>query len=243
MSEPPLTAVVTGANRGLGQALAWNLAARRHAIVGLGVRDPASVSESLALLASQQRSAFALTLDYRDDDSISHAAIDCARHIDHLDLLINCAAVNKSAVHAAASSKGPLGSLHAEALVEVLLTNVVGPVMTSQAFLPLLSRSTAPIIVNISTSRASVAHATGQSFAYGVSKAALNMATRKIALTMPAGCSAVAVDPGWLRTHMGGEDAPTDPADAADTLLTTLLEGGTKLNGRFIDAQGADLPW
>jgi NAD(P)-dependent dehydrogenase (short-subunit alcohol dehydrogenase family) len=77
--------------------------------------------------------------------------------------------------------------------------------MTSQAFLPLLRKAAAPIIVNMSTSRASVAHAPSNSFAYGLSKAALNMATRKMSMTTP-GCAVVAVDPGWLRTDMGGPD-------------------------------------
>lgn len=240
MGEHPLTAVVTGASRGFGQALALELLASPDTVAGLAARDPDTVSDLRK--RAQPGRAFVLALDYQRADTITAAAAECAKHIQYLDLLINNAGTTTAAGYPPEASKGPMTHLEAGALLDVLATNAVGPVMTSQAFLPLLRKAAAPIIVNMSTSRASVANASSNSFAYGLSKAALNMATRKMSMTIP-GCAVVAVDPGWLRTDMGGQDAPAEPAEAAAALLALLRDKGQSLNGRFINLRGEDLAW
>jgi len=209
------------------------------------VRSTAAATALHPVLSRHPGRALVVELDYRDPHSIRHAAQQCLDRLDQLDLLINNGAVNRIPGLPAPQSKGPLGELSAEALRAMFDTNVVGPVLTCQAFLPLLSRSARPCIVNISTSRASLTAVDGPgSFGYSVTKAALNMATRKLARQLDGlnGC-AVAVDPGWLRTGMGGPDAPTDPGDCASRLLRTVCRDGAKLNGRFVTADGADLPW
>jgi NAD(P)-dependent dehydrogenase (short-subunit alcohol dehydrogenase family) len=240
MRDRPLTAVVTGASRGLGQAIALELLASPDTVAGLAARDPDTVSDLLK--RTKPGRAFLLALDYQRTDTITAAVAECAKHIQYLDLLINNAGTTTAAGYPQEASKGPMTYLEAGALLDVFATNTVGPVMTSQAFLPLLRKAAAPIIVNMSTSWASVANATGNSFAYGLSKAALNMATRKMSMTIP-GCAVVAVDPGWVRTDMGGPDAPAKPAEAAAALLALLRDKGQSLNGRFINLRGEDLAW
>jgi NAD(P)-dependent dehydrogenase (short-subunit alcohol dehydrogenase family) len=84
----------------------------------------------------------------------------------------------------------------------------------------------------------------GGSFGYAVTKAALNMATRKLAFDMAAiRGGAVAVDPGWIRTRMGGHDAPDDPREVAEETLHTVLGRIRELNGKFITAAGEVIPW
>lgn len=244
--EPwPRYVLVTGASRGLGLALVQAVLATTSATVVAGVRDATAAAALRPVLARHPDRTLLAELDYRDPRSIHHAAQQCLGRLDRLDLLVNNGAVNRVPDRPAAQSKGPLAELSGEALRAMFDTNVVGPVLTCQAFLPLLTRSGRPCVVNISTSRASLASVDGPgSFGYSVTKAALNMATRKLAAEMRArnGC-AVAVDPGWLRTDMGGAEAPTDPADCAGRLLRTVCDGGAKLNGRFVTADGADLPW
>jgi NAD(P)-dependent dehydrogenase (short-subunit alcohol dehydrogenase family) len=184
-------------------------------------------------------------IDYSDFSSAAIAAAQCAGIFGKLDVLVNCAAVNVAPNAGPEASKGPLERLAPEALMMMFATNVAGPVVTCQAFLPLLRKARRPLVVNISTTRASLALATdSRSFGYAVTKAALNMATRKIAAELRAlDGVAVAVDPGWLRTRMGGQAAPTGPDEAAARLLRTVLSEENMANGRFLTAEGKDLPW
>ncbi|HET8681956.1 MAG TPA: SDR family oxidoreductase [Micromonosporaceae bacterium] len=241
----PRSVLVTGASRGLGLSLVETVLATTGADVVACARDTAAATALQPVLARHPGRTLLVELDYRDPHSIRLAAQQCLGRLDRLDLLVNNGAVNRAPGLPAPQGKGPLEELSPDALRAMFDTNVVGPVLTCQAFLPLLSRSSQPCIVNISTSRASLSAVDGPgSFGYSVTKAALNMATRKLARQMAAcnGC-AVAVDPGWLRTDMGGPEAPTDPADCASRLLRTVCSDGAKLNGRFVTADGADLPW
>jgi NAD(P)-dependent dehydrogenase (short-subunit alcohol dehydrogenase family) len=220
-------ALVTGASRGLGAALCAELTGRGWAV------------------QAATRAGPGLRLDYNDPTSIAAAGEACAAAFDRLDLLVNCGAVNSAPGHRPAASKGPLASLEAVALTALWQTNVVGPVLAVRALLPLLRRSARGVVANISTSRASLSLATDPgSFGYAVSKAALNMATRKLAAELaPEGIDVFAIDPGWLRTAMGGPEAPVGPEQAA-TDLVHLLTGDTRvLSGQFVDRWGIQVPW
>lgn len=238
-----MVAVVTGANRGLGEALALRLASHYGATVGLGVRAAATAASIATLPPWCGLKTFGLHLDYRDHQVIAAAAQECTRRISHLDVLINCGAIYAVESLPRAASRGPLDELMPSALEDMLATNVVGPVVTCQKFLPLLARSDSPLIINISSWVGSIATASSRSFGYGVSKAALNMATKRIAMERPGGCTAVLVDPGWVRTRMGGPDATSDPADAAAQVLSLVLASGREVNGKFLTADGRELPW
>jgi NAD(P)-dependent dehydrogenase (short-subunit alcohol dehydrogenase family) len=238
-----MVAVVTGANRGLGEALALRLASHYGATVGLGVRTAATAASIAARHPWIGLNAFGLHLDYRDHQGIAAAVEECTRRISHLDVLINCGAIYAVETLPRSASRGPLDELMPAALEDLLATNVVGPVVACQQFLPLLARSHSPLIVNISSWVGSIATASSRSFAYGVSKAALNMATKRIAMERPGGCSAVLVDPGWVRTRMGGPDATCEPADAAAQVLSLVLTRRREINGKFLTADGRELPW
>jgi NAD(P)-dependent dehydrogenase (short-subunit alcohol dehydrogenase family) len=234
-------ALVTGASGGLGAALAAELLAT-GAFVALGVRDGAVRPVAAELTAAHPERARVLHVDYTEPDSLATLATRCT--FPRLDMLVNCGGVNVAAGQPAAASKGPLPDLDYGALIHVFATNVAGPVTLCRVMLPLLATGRG-MVVNVSTQRASLA-LTDQpgSFSYAVSKAALNMASRKLAAELgPAGITVVAIDPGWIRTRMGGPDAPRAPAEAARQMLSTLLDPGRSLNGRFVTADGKDLPW
>jgi NAD(P)-dependent dehydrogenase (short-subunit alcohol dehydrogenase family) len=238
-------AFVSGGNRGLGLAIASALLHGRETRTVMGMRDPQSAVEAQRVSANQPGRAMMVAFDHTDQASIERAAEWCGSVLGSLDLLVNCAAVNQAAGWPPEASKGGLAALRREALLEMMAINLVGPVMTCQAFLPLLLRSPSPCVVNISTSRASLfaADAPG-SFGYAISKAALNMATRKIAAELrQVGGVVVAVDPGWIRTRMGGPQAVTEPIEAASRLLALLARDGPELTGRFVTVDGEDIPW
>jgi NAD(P)-dependent dehydrogenase (short-subunit alcohol dehydrogenase family) len=238
-------AVVTGANRGIGLAIASTLLNDYDATVALAVRNPELVPDNGAAVGSHPGKSLVIALDYTDHASIIKAARSCHAAFDHIDLLVNCAAVNKAPGWRPEASKGNLKDLHPEALAGMLSINVIGPVMTCQAFLPLLLRSKRPCVVNVSTSRASLGSVEDPgSFGYAISKAALNMATRKIASELAnSGGAAVAIDPGWVRTRMGGPEAPVEPADAAARLLAVAIRNDDAVNSRFLNLDGEDVPW
>jgi len=245
MSALDLRAVVTGANRGLGQAIAGCLINDYGAKVVMTARFPEPSMMDAVIGSDGADRTTLVALDYTNADSIARAAEVATQVLGHVDLLVNCAAINKADAWPPEASQGGLAHLQAEALTYLLNTNVVGPVMTCKAFLPLLREATSPCVINLSSSWASITNANDtRSFGYTISKAALNMATRKIAAELAeyAG-TAVAIDPGWVRTRMGGPDAPTEPDDAAARLLHLVLSGQRAISGRFLNADGEELPW
>jgi NAD(P)-dependent dehydrogenase (short-subunit alcohol dehydrogenase family) len=239
----PPAALVTGANRGLGLALATELLADRGGSVVLGVRDPGAAGPAQDLVAGHPDRAWLVRVDYADEHGV--VGVTGAVPLDALDLLVNCGGANLAVERPPAASKGPVGELCYSALVELFEVNVAGPVLLCQALWPLLTAAGGSVVANVSTGRASLALGDQPgSFGYSVSKAALNMATRKLAAELGRlGGTAVAIDPGWMRTRMGGPNAPNEPADVARRMLDTLLAGGRALNGRFVDADGNNLPW
>jgi NAD(P)-dependent dehydrogenase (short-subunit alcohol dehydrogenase family) len=238
----PTAALVTGANRGLGLALAGELLRRLPGRVLLGVRNTADAAGADKLAAAFPGRAVPVRVDHTDPDSLTVAAGGVRP--GELRLLVNCGGANVAPGHAPTASKGPVGTLTCAALATLYEVNVVGPVLLCQALWSELTRP-GRLVVNISTGRASLAGATDRgSFGYAVTKAALNMATRKLAADLALhGSAAVVVDPGWVRTRMGGPEATRTPADAARRLLDAVLNTQEPLNGRFVDADGRDLPW
>lgn len=242
----PYAALVTGANRGLGLALATELLGRRpQARVALGVRRPENAAALAALRDRFADRCRPVHVDYEDEESLVRAAADCARHFGRLDLLVNCGGVNTSRGERPEAGRGPLPELSATAFETLFRTNVVGPMVLCRELLPLLTRAERPVVVNISSVRASLARVDGPgSVAYSVSKAALNMLTRKLALDpTSAGLVVVAVDPGWVRTRMGGDGAPASAADAAAAIVRTVEGLDATHSGQFLDREGERIPW
>lgn len=240
-----LRCVVTGANRGLGAAIARHLLIEYGAMVVLGVRTNDSADSARTIIHAADGKGTVVRLDYSDPESIADGARHCGEALDRLDLLIHCGAVNVAPGWSAGESKGPLDRLQAEALTEMFAVNVAGPVFASRCLRPMLMRSPAPVVVHISTSRASLASVRDQgSFGYSVTKAALNMATRKLAAHFEEfGGTVFAVDPGWIATRMGGPDAPGDPDTAARAIVELALSGRADLKGAFVDVNGKPMPW
>lgn len=236
--------LVSGANRGLGAALVDALLARPDTVVIMASRRPDDPACQVKREAHPDRVRL-VQLDLRDEQTIRAAALTCGE-FGRLDVLVNCAAVNVAEEQPRAASKGPVSELTAEALGVLFDVNVVGPMLSIKHLLPLLRRSErGGVILNISTQRGSLAAATAPgSVGYSVSKAALNMLTRKVAAELaPAGVTSLALDPGWVRTRMGGAGAPVEPRSVADKVVRMLVDGPLPSTGGFYDADGRPLPW
>jgi NAD(P)-dependent dehydrogenase (short-subunit alcohol dehydrogenase family) len=234
MAEPRV--LVTGANRGIGLEFTRQLLAR-GARVHAACRHPGRALELTALAGAHPGHLRVLPLDLTREKSIAELARETAALTDALDLLVNNAGV------LAAGER--FGELAAKAFVDAFATNALGPLLLSQALAPLLERGTRPFIVNLSSNLGSLGETTAfHTPSYDISKAALNMVTRLLAAELaPRGIGVVSVNPGWVRTDMGGARAPIEVADSVAAMLDLIAGFDATASGRFLDRRGDDIAW
>jgi NAD(P)-dependent dehydrogenase (short-subunit alcohol dehydrogenase family) len=204
-------ALVTGTSRGIGAEVARQLAADHGYVVYAGARDPDDVEEAEGIVP--------IELDVTDEDEIFAAQERVGSDVGHLDALVNNAGVYGDPVGAA--------DYDIDRAHEVLEVNTFGPWRLIEAFLPLLRRSDAPRIVNVSSGAGQLSDMNGGRGAYRVSKAALNALTKTLAWD-ERDIKVNVMCPGWVRTDMGGSAAPKSVEEGADTAvwLATLPEDG-----------------
>ena len=174
-----------------------------------------------------------LALDVSDRRSIEGAAAEVSKRHDHLDVLVNNAGINYDTWETAESADID------GTVMETIRTNLLGPWRVCQAFLPLLRKSTAARIVNVSSESGSLAHMSAGPPAYQVTKAALNTLTRTFAGELRRAHILVdAVCPGWAATDMGGASAPRSVAEgAAGIVWAANLPDGGPTGGFFRDGK------
>lgn len=237
------SALITGANRGLGLALARQLAPAVDHLVAT-CRRPGD-ADDLHALADAHDGVHVVALDVSVPASIDDAVAYVEDAVGPLSLLVNNAGL--------AGGKGDdrFGALDADRMATVLRVNTIGPALLAQRAADVLAAAAeadeAPAkVVNITSQLGSIARVGGTSgwLSYRASKAALNMLTACMAYDLtPRGVVAVAVHPGWVRTDMGGSNAAVAPADAAAGILR--VAGGLTPSdaGRFLTFEGDEMPW
>lgn len=216
-------ALVTGANKGIGFEVARQLA-RMHFHVFLGARNVAAGRKAAARITDGEV-AF-LALDVSDLKSIESAAKEFSRQAERLDVLVNNAGIlldeDKSA-----------RAITPEIFEKTLRTNALGPWLVAQAFLPLLEKSAAPRIVNVSSRGGQLGREVDNwAPGYCVSKTALNGVTAQLAGALPK-FAVNSVCPGWARTEMGGDNARLSIAEGASGIVWLAAEAPHDLTGRF----------
>ncbi|MFF5501132.1 SDR family oxidoreductase [Streptomyces roseolus] len=229
-------ALVTGGNRGIGRETARQLAGLGHTVL-LSARRSEDAERAAAEPVAPGGSGTLLPcrLDVTDTDSVRALARRVEEEFGRLDVLVNNAAVNYDTARRAAS-------VDLDEVRRTLETNLFGAWRTTQEFLPLLRRSPHARVVNVSSESGSLEGMSGGTPAYGVSKAALNALTRKLADELRADRILVnAVCPGWIATDMGGPGgAPVDQGATRVVWAATLPDSGPT-GGFFRD--GEPLPW
>ncbi len=223
-------ALVTGANKGIGLETVKQLA-RKGMTVLLGARDASRGEAAAAGLKKEGLDVRYVQLEVTDERSIAAAAAKIDKEFGRLDVLVNNAGV----------AEGAWGSTPSTTKMSDLRTtfevNFFGMVAVTQAMLPLVKKSTAGRIVNLTSILGSVAEHRDTnspiygmlSMAYNASKSAVNMFTANLAHELRETKIKVnAAHPGWVKTDMGGENAPLDVTQGAWTsvYLATLPETG-----------------
>lgn len=224
-------AIVTGGNRGIGLEIGRQLA-RRGLRVLLAARDRARGEEAAAALRDEGLDADFHRLDVTDQTSVRRLVKDVADRIGRADVLVNNAAIYVD--------RG-LSAVEVDlALVrQTMETNFYGPLRLCRLFVPLMQRHGYGRVVNVSSRMGSLHHMGGRALAYRTSKTALNALTRVLAAELQGTNILVnSVDPGWVRTEMGGDHAARSVEEGADTAvwLATLPDDGST-GGFFRDRQ------
>jgi NAD(P)-dependent dehydrogenase (short-subunit alcohol dehydrogenase family) len=235
-------AVVTGANKGIGLEIARQLA-REGITVFLGARDETRGRAAAEKLRAEGLDARALRLDVTDDRSVAEAASRVEKDAGRLDILVNNAAI--------AIDDGPPSRISGELLRRTYETNVFGVVRVTQAFLPLLRRSDAGRIVNLSSGLGSLALNSDPSWAftsvkylaYNTSKTAVNAITVQFAHELrDTPIKVNAADPGYVATDMNRHQGLRSVEQGAATpvrLATLPADGPT---GGYFNDEGP-VPW
>jgi NAD(P)-dependent dehydrogenase (short-subunit alcohol dehydrogenase family) len=229
------TALITGANKGLGRETAARLLAEGHT-VWVTARD-----ERLGQEAADQIGARFVALDVTDQGSVDAAAARIEEEHGELDVLVNNAGI--------AGDRAPMPEITVEHVRRVYETNVFGVVRVTQAFVPLLLRSATPVVVNVSSGMGSLAvtsdperlESTLISLGYASSKAALNMLTSQYAKAYPQ-MRINAVDPGYTATDLNQRRGTQTVEDGAKAIVWAAGIGPDGPSGGFFDARGT-VPW
>jgi NAD(P)-dependent dehydrogenase (short-subunit alcohol dehydrogenase family) len=216
------TALVTGANRGLGLEVARQLGERGFTVFA-GFRDPARVPRLAGNVKPVQ-------LDVTDEVSVA----DAVRSIPELDVLVNNAAVGDGTGHLVLDGDFELAR-------QAIETNTIGPWRVSVACAHLLRASPSGRIVNISSEIASLSQMGNESPAYLLSKAGLNALTRMLAAALAEDRVLVnSVCPGWVATDMGGPGGRPVSEGAAGVVWAATLPDDGPTGGFFRDSQPLD---
>ncbi|MFC8517159.1 SDR family NAD(P)-dependent oxidoreductase [Streptomyces sp. NPDC057257] len=233
------TTLITGANKGIGRETARRLVEAGHTVY-VGARDA-----ERGRRAAEELGARFVLLDVTDDATVE-AAAKTVEAAGGLDVLINNAGIETrtedNGVPVAATVTG-------DQMRNTFETNVFGVVRVLHAFLPLLERSAAPVVVNVSSGLASLTHLSDPDhpahfypgIAYPTSKAAVNMLTVQYAKAFP-GMRINSVEPGFTRTDLNGNTGTQTVEEAAEIIVRMAQVAPDGPTGGYFDINGP-LPW
>ena len=224
------TALITGANRGLGLEFVRQLADsgwRVHACCRL----PEKARQLKSLAGDIVRHRMDVT------DSLQIAGLGRELADENLELLINNAGIF--------GPRAGFGQIAYDDWLQVFNVNTVAPMRVAEAFAPHLGRSGQAKLINISSRLGSIAETdTSGTHIYRSSKAALNIVTKCLSIDLaPRGVSVVALHPGWVRTDMGGKSATWTPVDSVDHMLRFITALTPAASGGFYAYDGHPIPW
>jgi NAD(P)-dependent dehydrogenase (short-subunit alcohol dehydrogenase family) len=229
------TILITGASRGLGLEFTRQYLTEGWAVIA-ACRKPGAARGLRDLEPKSKGALTVVEIDVTDGASVKRAAGRLqGRAIDVL--------VNGAGVYGGSGQK--LGSLDYEDWRQVLEVNLLGPARMCEAFLDGLERSERRLIVTITSGMGSLADNTsGGSILYRTSKAAVNMLMRTSAIDLTArGITCIVVNPGWVKTDMGGPNAKLSPEESIQAMRRVIAKIGPEDSGKFYNYDGREYPW
>lgn len=211
--------LITGVNRGIGAALAAEATAQGHEVIGTS-RDGAGGT---------------IALELSDPSAVAAQLSD----LPQIDVLIN----NAGIIGPKRDQQSPL-AMDWDGMARTLAINSISPLAVAQAALPALRQSERPRILTISSQMASFSRPKSSQIAYRASKAAVNKVMQGLAVELrPEGIPVAVINPGWVRTDMGGPDAEEDPRNVARGVLDIAMRLTLDETGKFFRFTGEEFPY
>ena len=225
------TVLVTGAGRGIGLEFARQYAGDGWAVIAT-IRDAAKG----AALAAFGRNVEVHLLDVTDRGAIARLAKELAGRA--IDVLICNAGIYGD------KAKQEFGAVDWTEWEAVLRTNLMAPMALAESFVEHVGASERKLIVMMTSQMGSTAEAWGGSYIYRTSKAALNNIARTMSGDLqPRGITVIAIDPGWVKTEMGGPNAQITPEHSVGHMRKLFAKAGRRQTGQYLRYDGATHPW
>jgi NAD(P)-dependent dehydrogenase (short-subunit alcohol dehydrogenase family) len=231
-------ALVTGATRGMGFAVSEKLAALGAKVI-MACREKKSGEKSVKSLLAKGLDVELIVCDVEKISDIEKAAKSFSKKYDHLDILINNAGINGE------SMETKIETIDLKVFEKIMNVNLRGTLYMISKFIPFLKKSSDGRIVSFSSGLAQLSvPRMGPHISYSISKTAINQLTWTFAdhlkdTTVKIFC----VDPGWVRTDMGGPDAMLEIKDGIDTPVWLATEDASKLQSGLFYKERKVLPW
>jgi NAD(P)-dependent dehydrogenase (short-subunit alcohol dehydrogenase family) len=229
--------LITGASRGLGLMFSEKFVDAGYSVFA-AARQPEKSKPLQRLREKHPDRIFPVRLDVCSDESVRAAYKTVSAASDHLDVVVNNAGIAKQ--YSASFSDLELTDIGA-----VYETNVIGVLRVTQAFWSLLKKGTEKKIIQITSLMGSIDdNQSGGAYGYRLSKAALNMLNKNFSLEWGKdGFTSIALHPGWVKTDMGGPNAPLDIQTSVQGMMNVILNATRDQNGAFLDYTGKTLPY
>ncbi|MEY4508645.1 MAG: hypothetical protein RLZZ450_767 [Pseudomonadota bacterium] len=225
--------LITGASRGLGLEFAKQYTGLGYRVFATA-RDPSKATD-LGKLAKAHSSLTVHALDV--DDEAGVRALVSALKGEPIDILLNNA-----------GTMGPerqsFGRIDYAGMVQTFVSNTVAPLRIAEALVDNVANSQRKLMVAVTSGMGSIGDSSGGSYAYRASKAALNMSYHNLALDLRSrGITAIVINPGWVKTDMGGPGATLKPADSIASMLKVFDAVTLADSGKFMNYTGGTLEW
>ena len=229
------TVLITGASRGLGFEFANQYAAEGWRVIAC-CRKPEDAIGLENLAPSARDMVSVVAMDVADNDTVRNAASNAQG--------CRCRRPHQQRRHCRSPGQST-GQIDYASWARVLDVNTMGPLRVLEAFTDNLARSERRLAVTITSGMGSLADNTsGGSIAYRSSKAAVNMVMRSAAIDLaPRRITCVLIDPGWVKTDMGGPDATLSPQQSVSAMRRLIEKLGPDDLGKFYNYDGREYPW
>lgn len=224
--------MLTGINRGIGQAMCELALSQGHEVIGIS-RSPLPANHELA---SKHPGFTHFVADVTKAADLKNLEKKLAETTTHLDVLIN----NAGVLHDAELS---FDQTTEDIFLKTFQVNLFGVHAVTQIAKNLLIKAKNPKVFSISSVMGSIdENASGRYYAYRSSKAALNAWNKSFSLDHPK-IASIVIHPGWVSTEMGGAQAPVTPKVSAAGILELVQKRGLESTGKFFDYTGREIPW
>ncbi len=231
---------ITGASRGLGLEFSKQYLERGDTVIA-SCRNPEKAEALKDLKSIFPDNLTIVQLDVVDEQSRNDVFTNIEKEFDAIDILIN----NAGIISGNESESSVLGEIYKEDFRKVFSVNTIAPLLMSEKLLPLLEKSSNAKIVNISSQNGSIAlRSVGGKYSYAASKAALNMVTKVLSNDLKdKGIITLAIHPGWIKTDMGGSNAPLEIEEPISQIISLTDKSSLNESGKFLDREGKEVPW